>query len=262
MVVKFPKEIAQLICQYCAQWTVLPWVEEYAPKTAPGEDDDYVPCEVSYESYLFANPLAKDLIEARGLEIHWGDLSRNPAHWAVELLETRRNDVDPGELCRNTNPRAIKMLENFDPSFWDRGYLLANPAAMHLFAGSVMDTHPSWLMWNPNGEALIKAHKVPIDYPALAGNSASWAVEMMKQYPGEINWVALCANRHTWAIEKIREQIRVNPGKICWANLSANPAAIDILKANRDKITIEIWENEAIFELTVSRGFHAVIMSI
>ncbi len=267
MAIGLPQVVVHIICQYAARWTILPWVDMYAPKSVQGENDDNVPCELSYMTYLFANPLAYDLftkkIDDSLSDISWEDLSRNPSEWALDLLESNQDKIDPSGLCRNTNHRVIKLLESIPRENWDLGFMAANPTTVQLIVDKLMNINPSWIMWNPGGENLICRYKIPIDYSALAGNPASWAVEMVKKYftaGGDINWTALCANYHSWAIEKIREEIMIDPCKICWVNLSANPGAINILNANRDKITIEIWENPAIFELTIPSGLDAVIM--
>jgi len=55
----------------------------------------------------------------------------------------------------------------------------------------------------------------------------------------EINYYSLSGNTNPIAIQLLKEEIKVNPdARINWLELSRNPKAMKILKANRDKI---VW---------------------
>ncbi len=73
--------------------------------------------------------------------------------------------------------------------------------------------YPSFLFQNKNALYFLIENNIEIDYNSLSGNTNPVAIKLLK------------------------EELRINPDvRIKWLELSRNPKAIKILKANREKI--------------------------
>ena len=102
---------------------------------------------------------------------------------------------------------------------------------------------------NPSAIELLKAKRGKIDWCYLSKNPNPEAIDMLKENPKKIDWEHLSENPSSKVIGLIREKIRLENNlnkdqlddlpdskKISWKVLSANPIAIELLKANRGKI--------------------------
>ena len=146
------------------------------------------------------------------------------------------------------NPNAIDMLKE-NPKKIDWVWLSANPNAIELLKSKSENIHWPYLSMNPGAIELLKAKRGKIDWNYLSKNPNPEAIDMLKENPKKIDWEHLSENPSSKVIELIREKIRLennlNKGrledlpdskKISWKVLSANPIAIELLKANRGKI--------------------------
>ena len=153
----------------------------------------------------FSFPLGFHMLEKNPDIINWSILSLNPSLDAFNLLEKNPDKIVWHTLCENPSLWVIDILEkNPDKIFW--GFLCKNPSF--------------------------------------------WAISLLELNPEKINWVNLSSNTNPKAISLIEKKIEeennlpieveyfVNIKKICWRNLSENPSAIDLLKANSNKINV------------------------
>jgi hypothetical protein len=118
----------------------------------------------------------------------------------------------------------------------DEAKLVAHNLSTNLGAIAYLKANPGRIMWlplmkNPNAEELF-------DYDHIKNNS--WCdfaenpagVHMHIYHQNKINWWPFCKNTHPLAIELLEK----NPEKINWTYLSANPAAIDLIKKHVDTL--------------------------
>jgi hypothetical protein len=83
----------------------------------------------------------------------------------------------------------------------------------------------------------IPAHSL-LDFPKLLFKNKN-ALYFLMENNINIDYYWMSSNTNPVAIELLKEEIKVNPdARIKWIELSRNPKAIKILKANRDKI---VW---------------------
>ena len=146
------------------------------------------------------------------------------------------------------NPNAIDMLKE-NPKKIDWVWLSANPNAIELLQSKSENIHWPYLSMTPGAIELLKAKRGKIDWNYLSKNPNPEAIDMLKENPKKIDWEHLSENTSSKVIELIREKIRLENNltkdqlddlpdskKISWKVLSANPVAIELLKANRGKI--------------------------
>ena len=146
------------------------------------------------------------------------------------------------------NPNAIDMLKE-NPKKIDWVWLSANPNAIELLKSKSENIHWPYLSMNPGAIELLKAKRGKIDWGYLSKNPNPEAIDMLKANPKKIDWEHLSENPSSKVIGLIREKIRLENNlnkdqlddlpdskKISWKVLSANPIAIELLKANRGKI--------------------------
>lgn len=144
----------------------------------------------------------------------WDALSLNPA--AIHILEAHQDRIDYDQLCKNH--RAMRLVQDMD-NFTDRQlcFLAQNQSK---WAMEMMD---------PYLESLHGTTKI-----ALIHNLSSnpFATPLLEKYPEYLNITSACANPK--AIHLIRPHLQ-DP-IINWLFLSRNEGAIDILRANPEKI--------------------------
>ena len=177
-------------------------------------------------------------------KINWSTLSQNPN--AIDMLKENPKEIDWVKL--SVNPNAIELLKaNPKNIYWP--YLSMNHGAIELLKANRSKIDWYYLSKNPNPEAIdmLKANPKNIDWEHLSENPSSKVIELIKEKiklennlnhdqlddlpdSEKINWEVLSANPNAIDI------LKAKPEKIDWKELSANPNAIDMLKANKDKI--------------------------
>ena len=123
----------------------------------------------------------------------WQKLSKNPK--AVKILKANREKIDWCELSGNQSDEAIKLLEEkmiTDPDIVNWNILSGNP--------------------NQRAFAILEANPKNINYRRLSNNSNPKAIELLKK-----------------RMEVQNDRLSAND-KIDWAELSKNPAAIELIK--------------------------------
>ena len=217
---------------------------------------------------------AIDLLAANPEKINWGHLSSNIM--ACDLLKANLDKVSWMRL--SANEAAIEILTaNQDKIDWK--YLSGNPAAIDLLKANQDRIDWVQLSGNSAAMELLQQNQEKIDWEYLSGNTADAAIDLLKRYPENIDWYAISSNTNPGAIEIIAENldkintyelsqniaatqllienpdyidwmegalkpIAVELHKLCvedngWSGLSANPYAIEILKANPEMI--DLW---------------------
>jgi len=216
----FPKVIAQLIADYAAIYTVLPWVLERAPKLvakrhgssvrysrdeAEGGDDDEKDLDEQIEyygpygepsiytpdHYLWKNPMAEDFVV--GLKVDWLALATNPADWALDLLEKFKivDSTFPWtEIYQNTNPR-VKWLwakwEELNPEDVCWCDVSANPLGIEklwtAYRSGTFQPHrySSFIHMNPAAEGFMKATGIALISTYVCANQYPWPAALAAQ---------------------------------------------------------------------------------
>jgi hypothetical protein len=116
-------------------------------------------------------------------------------------------------------------------------------------------------MANPAAKPLIDEMKIPIEYCALAGNPADWAMDLLFGNGidlRDMNGDAFCANPNP----RVIAYLLANPERIDKEGWNRNPGAIEHLRANPNFVCASIYANPGIFELTVSKELIDVLMQI
>ena len=208
--------------------------------------------------------------------IQWA-FSQNPS--GIPYLEANPEKIILGIVCANPKLSIYILhyiLETFTPDLLDYGVLSGNPSDAVV---DYMIANPSRIVWNtfsgnsnPKAVAQLQQHCCKINWSYLSGNESDAAVKLLKKYQNRIDFDALSLNSNPMAVKLLSlypEHINCNrlsgnsnpaavkllmqqhkPELISWYALSKNPAAMDILKANPDKINfISFWRNPAIFEM-------------
>jgi hypothetical protein len=176
------------------------------------------------------------------------------------------------DMCENQNPGIMALLE--DPKYeylrrWEA--LSCNPLAMRLLEKHLHLVDREWLCLNPKAQHLVEDIErccglTEEQLMSLARNQSPWAMRLIENYIDELNltprskrntWYTLSANpfavplmekypecvdirtacSNPKAMHIVRE--RLNDPDISWISLSCNGGAIDILRANPEKI---VWD--------------------
>lgn len=268
----FPIDIARTIGDYVAVWTIVPWVQELESEIKSIFQPDMYGGR-TYDEYkktlLSQNPMAEDVLI--GQDPDYLGLANNPADWAMDLIESA--PAGAYESCYfvdNPNPRAIAIMNNdFDSIDPDEYYgsILGNPSAIELIKSrnllEKVDLESKYMLYiNPNELAFdlikgcdqIKQHQNNVQALwCIAANPAHWAVQLLINKDVREFYGMLCRNSHPRVITfitKHTQDLKIGD----WMMLSGNSGAMDILRMNPDKVTIYIWTNPAIFELTPRPG--------
>jgi hypothetical protein len=277
---QFPIDIARIISDYGAIWTIVPWVNELENTIKSQFCTDFYGGRM-YDEYkktlLNKNPMAEDILTDQDLD--YLGLTNNPSDWAMDLIESAPvGSYEPCQLVSNPNPRAIAIVDsNFDSikPYKYYGSLLENPGAIELIKSrnilEKVELCTKYLLYsNPNELAFdlikncdqIKHYENNIDALwRLAANPAPWAIKLLsgKDIRGYYN--ILCRNSHPRAIEFLAQHAQYLDSNT-WVIMSGNPGAIDILRTHPDKVSIYIWENPAIFEPMPRPGVLEVVTTL
>jgi hypothetical protein len=132
-------------------------------------------------------------IYSRDWNRFWQKLSKNSK--AVKILKANREKIDWCELCGNQSDEAIKLLEE---------EMITNPDIVNW---NILSGNP-----NQRAFAILEANPKNITYRRLSNNSNPKAIELLKK-----------------RMEVQNDRLSAND-KIDWAELSKNPAAIELIK--------------------------------
>ena len=189
------------------------------------------------------NPIAIKLLEEEikvnpEVNINWDILSTKTNPKAINLLKANHDKINWNLLSANTNPKAIEILveeykknPNSEKLEWTA--LCGNPNAIKILVEEYNN--------NPNSHKLV--------WSALCGNPNPKVIKLLekeiKVFPPHININALAANETQEAIDFLKnnftfENLEYSEYFEFWEKLSLNSKAIEILKANKDKIA---WHN-------------------
>ena len=107
----------------------------------------------------------------------------------------------------------------------------------------------SYLSRNLNAIDYLKKNPDKIDWFYLSFNPN--AIELLKENLDKVNWFTFSSNKNALEIIlKNLDYLNKNPKKINWQDLSSNENAIELLKQNQNKICYgNLSSNPAIFEL-------------
>jgi hypothetical protein len=122
--------------------------------------------------------------------------------------ETLKLSHLPDEIIKNITHNSLKSL--YKSKYKLEEYKLVDGIPVHKLL-----EYSKFLFQNKNALYFLMENNIEIDYYSLSGNTNPIAIQLLK------------------------EEIKVNPNaRINWLELSRNPKAMKILKANRDKI---VW---------------------
>lgn len=164
--------------------------------------------------------------------------SKSP--FAVEIIiEHFPAYINWAGLCQNTNPVVIPFLENNKSKIvW--ALLSANPNAMRLIKENLDKISWSGLSLNNCAYKLLKNNQDKIDWINICLNDNPKIIKEIVacNLDKPLAWNALSENNCIEAVELLK----ANPDKINWEYLSlnSNDEAIKLLLANPEKI---VWEN-------------------
>jgi hypothetical protein len=217
------------------------------------------PKKIDWEK-LSANPNAIALLRENPKKIDWEKLSANPN--AIEILRESPKKIDWEKL--STNPNAVELLRK-TPKKIDWKGLSANPNAIEILRENPKKIDWIGLSANPNAIELLRekikqesemdednlydldSNKI-IDWERLSENPN--AIELLRENKDNIYWGYLSRNTNPKAIELLIErmiyesklsaielnELYMSGNTISWDRLSANPNAVELLKANQKLI--------------------------
>jgi hypothetical protein len=201
------------------------------------------------------NTEAIDLLIDYPEEIHWDLLSKNPNVKAIELLKANPNKIDWKAISNNTNPEVIELIKDKINE--------ENRMSQDDYENLEENEQINWyyLSSNPNTIELLRANIEKIHWGNLSGNTNRNAIELLRQKiydenqmpedelknlnnSKKISWDLLSSNPN--AIELLK----ANPNKINWRFLSSNPnpKVIEIMKNNINKLRWYWSSNPSIFD--------------
>lgn len=211
------------------------------------------------------NPKAIELLKTKPEEIDWKQLSMNPAPEAIKLLQANHDDIDWNNLSSNKSLGAIEILKaeyNNNPNSKKINWyvLSSNPYAIDLL---IDKNDIDWVEFSkiqsPKAIKILEANPEKICWETLSGNP--YAINLIKErikYENSlskeeydnlqkiIDWEILSSNPK--AITLIKNKLEkekklsleeyndlLDSEKISWDELSGNPNAIKLLKAEYNK---------------------------
>lgn len=181
-------------------------------------------------------------------KLYWIPLSENEE--AVELLKLNKHLINWDFLSMNPNPKAIDLLkENPDKINWN--YLSQNSAAIDLLIQNPNKINWDRLSMNSNAVHLLYENPDKINWDLIPFNLSIehfYNNPIMKRFiENKLAYNLLLMNPSAYHLFQKESITKVN---ICWKYLSANPAAIELLEANIDKIYwINLSRNPAAIHL-------------
>lgn len=245
--------LLRIIAEYVGEYRLRPWVAEVELRTRPpwrqdGFQFNYLsgnthPAAIKIlreniehidGAALAMNPAARELILAFPNIVSWAHLPANPA--MIDILSDSCEDyLDRVKCYRYSEPERIKR------EYWY--WLSINPAAGH-----ILRRNPDKVRWgmagaNPAVIDLLLANRDKVQNYDLCRNPA-FDIHSLSEELWRFD--ALSENPNPAAMEIICR----NLDKISWNRLAGNRAAIQILKANHEKIPHAqfLLQNPAIFE--------------
>ena len=173
---------------------------------------------------LAAMKLLKQMSKSIRKEIQWDIIYEKLPPPTIEFLLENKDSIEEvyfvmisDKLSTKTFPQAFELMKQM-PELIDWYRLSENPA--------------------PGAIEILKNNPDEIDWYALSSNPSPAAFDLLKQKldqnidPDEIHWNEISSHQSPEAIKFLEE----NPDKIEWGRLSANPAAIEILRKNQSEI--------------------------
>lgn len=257
---QFPNGVAYIIAEYAAQRTVVQWLQDikmedmstgFVNFPAISRDEQKI-------RYLSGNPKAEDVLH--GIEARRYQLCKNPADWALDMIEADPDMIDMDALSYNPNPRAIALLEaNFNEINWEN--LSVNRGAIHILSKNLDKISSHHLQQNSSPQAidLIRQLHIVVTRHYLLPNSSDWAVDLLLETALDDMEIQLCAGNRNPRMIELQDPSKMTD--IAWFMLCINSGAISILKAHPHKVTMEIWQNPAIFESTVPIGLNEALLN-
>ena len=204
---------------------------------------------------LSKNPKAMKILKANRGKIVWGFLSFNTNPEAMKLIEDEIK-VNPMHinfegLAANETPEAMKLIEDnllientIYTINWNRFWqiLSRNSKAIKILKANREKIDWCELSGNQTDEAIKLLEEKMITNPdivnwnILSGNPNQRAFAILEANPKKINYRRLSNNSNPKAIELLKKRMEVQNDrlstndKIDWAELSKNPAAIELIK--------------------------------
>lgn len=210
---KLPKDIILLVCSYMPKYVMVKWLNK-----------------------LFRNDFLDDKNQLMFDNINlWSLLARNP--------------------------NSIDFIEEYLP------YSITKSLYGHPGVAPLLDRIPlpnkAWKILSGNHGAIevLEQNINKINWRKLSANKG--AIDLLEKNIDKINWDKLSCNKESarlWTnLDKMNwehcsksgpiEIIKNNLNKINWIHLSCYDDAIDILKNNKDKVTVHIINNKHAIEL-------------
>lgn len=182
----------------------------------------YLPYDYKHGTFCYVNkanfscnPGAISLLKAHPDIIDWKELSKNPA--AIDMLTENQDKIDWKEI--SCNPAASALLaanSNHPDIWWEFVAMYSNDPRLILDNIYKMDAW--YISQNPISHLIFNSLRCPPD--------------LQNHWPGISNY---CNNT---------EFLWENLHNLHWNRLSANPAAIELIRYNPDKIDIvELCQN-------------------
>jgi hypothetical protein len=193
---------------------------------------------VRYDLFsMNTSPDAIEMLRKYPHKINWNLLSANPT--AMSLLKENMENISWIYLSKNPNPEAIQMIEEHMNQTGEEGEQPIN----------TRNWMKMWIYANPNALHLFDENRDKWSYHHLSSNTNPEIIQIIDElidsgspYAKQLNWSLLSANPAAINI------IKKNMDKISWNYLSVNPEAIDILEENQSLIDwFKLSENPAIF---------------
>ena len=177
-------------------------------------------------TYISANPYAMDLIQANPFKISLDMLNLNPC--ALEYI----TETNVNWYWFSSNPAL------FESNFVNDTLILNNLFRSQIIKNKSMDAY-RFISRN----ILQFGHRQYWDLIAHNPYAFKYTYAYEPEIVFNLNYTILSENPE--AIEVLSNY----PEKIYWPNFCKNPADIDFIQCNTDKITPSIWQNPGIFEL-------------
>jgi len=208
----------------------------------------WIPLEELNWDYLSSNPGAINLLKSNPNKINWSELSRNPK--AIDLLSKNKDKINWNNLCRNVN--GINLLKE-NPRKIDWMILSSNPSAIELLKANPRRINWHSLCKNPNAIDMLEQEvnensykRISISMLATNPRAIHLLLKIYKKEPQIIDyhWTYLAVNPNSiFLFSQALDKYKYDDEKKCilnnpyiWGCLSRNPNAIELLKANPDKI--------------------------
>jgi hypothetical protein len=221
----FPKELATIIADYCAELKLREWIQPEAVYANPNiwENSNAVEAGVldltqmdQHIEEAAANPALIEFIKAKpDMYKKTYGIWKNPAalDWLLDdgIFEDPINEVEFPYLCSNPHPRAVKMviveIEQDDDMYEiDLAEFLANPSAFaytttnlaYLMSNDENDVG-HWRMGNPAAvDSIRQDFKSNVwnrnGFKPLSRNPHPWAIEQLRLRWDEIHMDMFAAN--------------------------------------------------------------------